>query len=120
MENLHIAIQIIIAIGVFNVWILRFSKPSIYRAADSINMETEFKAYGFNKMFMKIIGFSKLTLACLLIAGIWYPSLVNISAFLMGCLMVGAIGVHVKINDPLIKSLPAFTMLVLCSILMIL
>jgi len=34
----------------------------------------------------------------------------------MGCLMVGAIFVHTKINDPLIKSLPAFVMLILCSI----
>jgi hypothetical protein len=34
--------------------------------------------------------------------------------------MVGAIGVHLKINDPLIKSLPAFIMLLLCTILVIL
>ncbi|MFL2639287.1 MAG: DoxX family protein [Flavobacteriaceae bacterium] len=120
METLHIVIQSIIAIGIFNVWIFRFNKPSIYRAADAINMESEFKAYGFDKSFMNIIGFSKLSLACLLIAGIWFPNVVNPSAFLMGCLMIGAIGVHIKINDPLIKSLPAFTMLVLCSLLIIL
>ena len=120
MENLHIAIQIIIAIGIFNVWIFRFNRPSIYRAADSLNMESEFKAYGFKSFFMKIIGFSKLSLACLLLAGIWFPNLVDVSAFFMGCLMIGAIGAHVKINDPLIKSLPAFIILSLSSILIIL
>ena len=83
-------------------------------------MESEFKAYGFGDTFMKIIGFSKLSLACLLILGIWFPQVVDISAFLMGCLMIGAIGLHVKINDPLIKSLPAFLMLVLSTALIIL
>jgi hypothetical protein len=56
----------------------------------------------------------------LLILGIWFPSLIDISAFLMGCLMIGAIGFHIKINDPLIKSLPAFIMLTLSTILIIL
>ena len=120
MENIEVIIQVIIALGIFNVWIVRRKKPSVYRGGDANNMESEFKAYGFKDNFMKLIGFSKLLLACLLLAGIWFPFLVDPSAFLMGCLMVGAIGVHVKINDPLIKSLPAFTMLVLCSILMIL
>lgn len=120
MENIEIIIQIVIAIGIFNVWIVRIKKPSIYRGGNSESMESEFKAYGFNNSVMKIIGFSKLTLACLLILGIWYPDLVDISAFLMGCLMIGAIGVHIKINDPLIKSLPAFIMLILSTALIIL
>jgi len=120
MENIEILIQIVIALGIFNVWIVRFKKTSKYRGGDANNMKSEFKAYGFKDSFMKIIGFSKLLLACLLIAGIWIPFLVDPSAFLMGCLMVGAIGVHVKINDPLTKSLPAFIMLSLCAILIIL
>ena len=120
MENIKILIQVIIALGIFNVWIVRLNKPSFFRGGDSKNMESEFKAYGFKHSFMKIIGFSKLSLACFLVAGIWFPNLVDISAFLIGCLMIGAIGFHVKINDPLIKSLPAFIMLVLSSILIIL
>ena len=120
MENLHIAIQIIIAIGIFNVWVIKLNKSSIYRGGDSKNMESEFRAYCFKSFFMKIIGFLKLSLACLLVAGIWFPNLVDVSAFFMGCLMIGAIGAHVKINDSLIKSLPAFIILSLSSILIIL
>ena len=120
MENIQIIIQVIIAIGIFNVWIVRFRKPSIYRGGNSTSMESEFEAYGLSNTFMKIIGFSKLSLAVLLLFGIWFPQLVDISAFLMGCLMIGAIGLHVKINDPLIKSLPAFLMLVLSTALIIL
>ena len=105
MENIEIIIQIVIAIGIFNVWIVRLKKPSIYRGGNSESMESEFKAYGFNNSVMKIIGFSKLALACLLILGIWYPDLVDISAFLMGCLMIGAIGVHIKLTTIIYESL---------------
>ncbi len=120
MESIKILVQTIIALGIFNVWIIRLNKPSIYRGGDSKNMESEFKTYGFKNSFIKIIGFSKLFLACLLIVGIWFPNLVDASAFLIGCFMIGAIGAHIKINDPLIKSLPAFIMLILSSILIIL
>ena len=120
MENIKLIIHIVIAIGIFNVWLLNFKKPSKYRGGNSQNMTEEFTAYGFNNWFMKLIGLLKLSLASLLITGIWFPNLIDISAFLIGCLMIGAIGFHVKINDPLIKSLPAFIMLVLSSILIIL
>ena len=116
MEKIKLIIQIIIAVGIFNVWLLNFKSPSKYRGGNSQNMSDEFNAYGFKNWFMKLIGFLKLSLAGFLILGIWFPILIDISAFLMGCLMVGAIFVHTKINDPLIKSLPAFVMLILCSI----
>jgi hypothetical protein len=120
MENIEVIIQVIIALGIFNVWIIRRKKPSLYRGGDANNMESEFKAYGFKDSFMKFIGFSKLLLASLLLLGIWFPVLVDPSAFLMGCLMLGAIGVHIKINDSLIKSLPAFLMLCLSTAIIIL
>ena len=34
----------------------------------------------------------------------------------MAILMIGAIAMHIKVKDPLMKSLPAFTMLVLSVI----
>ena len=82
-------------------------------------MPDEFKAYGFESWFMKLIGFLKLSLATLLVLGIWIPSLISVCAFIIGLLMIGAIIVHNKINDPFIKSIPALTMLVLCSILIV-
>jgi len=120
MEKAKLIIQIIIAVGIFNVWLLNFKASSKYRGGDSQNMPDEFKAYGFKSWFMKLIGFLKLSLAVLLVVGIWFPILIDISAFMMGCLMIGAIFVHIKINDPIIKSIPAFLMLTLCSILIIL
>ena len=120
MEYAKPIIQLILALGIYNVWIINYTKGSKYRGGNSTNMSEEFQAYGFRSWFMKIVGFSKLTLATLLIAGIWFPYLINPSAFLIGTLMVGALFAHIKINDPFVKSIPALIMLILCSTLIIL
>ena len=120
MEYAKPIIQLILALGIYNVWIINYTKGSKYRGGNSTNMSEEFQAYGFRSWFMKIVGFSKLTLATLLIAGIWFPYLVEPSAFLIGTLMVGALFSHLKINDPFVKSIPALIMLILCSTLIIL
>ncbi|MBL6649829.1 MAG: DoxX family protein [Flavobacteriaceae bacterium] len=120
MENIKLIIQIIIALGIFNVWIVNYGKKSKYRGGNATNMSEEFETYGFKSWFMKLIGLTKLSLAVSLIAGIWYVDLIDISAFLIGTLMVGAIFSHAKINDPFIKSIPALIMLILCSVLIIL
>ena len=104
MENLKLVVQLIIALGIFNVWLINFSKPSKYRGGNAGNMSEEFETYGFNSWFMKLVGFLKLSMAVLLIAGIWYSNLVEYAAFVIGTLMVGAILAHTKINDPFIKS----------------
>jgi len=62
------------------------------------------------------VGFLKLLFATLLIVGIWYQPVVQTAATGMAVLMLGAISMHVKVKDPLKRSLPAFTMLVLSGI----
>ena len=119
MEWLHIVVQIIIAVSIFNVWILRFGKSTNWRAGNTQNMKEEFEAYGLPLWFMKLIGFLKLLLAALLIAGIWLPGLVNPAATGMAILMLGAIVMHFKVKDPTLKSLPALTFLVLSLILVL-
>ncbi|MFN3693603.1 MAG: DoxX family protein [Ignavibacterium sp.] len=80
-------------------------------------MKEEFEAYGLPEWFMKLIGFLKLTLAALLIVGIFVPDLVKPAAIGMAILMLGAISMHIKVKDSLIKSFPAFSFLVLSLIL---
>lgn len=113
MEWIKIAIQIIIAASIFNVWILRFGKPTSWRGGTAKSMKEEFEAYGLPVWFMKLIGFLKLTLAALLIAGIWVQGLIIPAAIGMAVLMFGAIIMHIKVKDSLIKSFPAFGFLVL-------
>jgi len=117
MEWMRIAIQAIIAVSIFNVWILRVGKPTSWRGGTAKSMKEEFEAYGLPLWFMKSIGVIKLTLASLLIAGIFLPVLVKPAAIGMAVLMLGAIVMHVKVNDAPIKSLPASTFLVLSLLL---
>jgi hypothetical protein len=119
MENLKIAFQIIIALSIYNVWIIRTSKATIWRGADAKNMKEEFEAYGLSSSFMKLIGLLKISLATLLIAGIYFKNLAQIGAIGIAILMLGAIVMHIKIKDSPKKSIPAFSFLVL-SLLVIL
>ena len=80
------------------------------------NMREEFAVYGLPEWFMKLVGFFKLLLATMLIAGIWLPVLTKPAALGMVILMLGAVLMHFKVKDPLKKSLPAFTLLTLSSI----
>ena len=114
METLVIIIQIIIAIGIFNVWILRYSKESPWRGGSARNMKEEFRIYGLPEWFMWLIGFLKLLLASLLVVSIWFPVLKNPAAIGIAILMLGAIIMHFKVKDPLKKSLPAVFMLLFC------
>ena len=117
METIKIIIQIAISFTIFNVWIFRFSKPTKWRGKDAQNMNEEFNLYGLNSSFLKLVGFLKLSLAVLLIVGIFIPEIVIPTSIGMAVLMSGAISMHIKVQDPIIKSLPAFTMLMLSIIL---
>ena len=45
MENLKLIVQLIIALGIFNVWLINFGKPSKYRGGNAGNMSEEFGTY---------------------------------------------------------------------------
>lgn len=111
-----LVIQVIIALGIYNVWLLRFGKATEWRGGTAKDMKEEFEVYGLPSWFVGLVGFLKLLFATLLIVGIWYQPVVRPAAIGMAVLMLGAISMHVKVDDPLVRSLPAFTMLVLCGI----
>ena len=113
MEPLVIVFQVIIALGIFNVWVIRYGKETSWRGGEAKNMKEEFAAYGLPSEFMVMIGAAKILLAICLVLGIWLPILVKPAATAMALLMLGAVFMHVKVKDPLQKSLPAFSMLVL-------
>jgi uncharacterized membrane protein YphA (DoxX/SURF4 family) len=116
METVMIIVQLVIALGIFNVWLLRFGQATGWRGGSAQNMKEEFRAYGLPDGSVYVVGFLKLLLAVLLVAGIWFPTVTRPAAIGMAVLMLGAIAMHVKVKDPLKKSLPAFTMLVLSLI----
>ena len=113
IEYVKVAAQIVIAISIYNVWFFRFNKPTKYRGSDAKSMKDEFASYGLPNYFVWVIGFSKVTLATLLLIGIYINSLVFPASIGMALLMVGAISMHVKVKDDIIKSLPATIFLIL-------
>lgn len=82
-----------------------------------MNMKEEFQVYGLPQWFMYMIGFLKITLALLLLIGLVVPFVVPYAALGMSGLMVGAVSMHIKIKDPLIKAMPALGMLAMSAIL---
>ena len=116
MEQLKVLCQLIIALGIFNVWVLRFGKETVWRGGTAKNMREEFEAYGLPLGFMITVGLLKITLAMLLLVGIWIPVVTRFAGFGMAILMSGAVGMHLRINDPIKKSLPAMSMLALSLI----
>jgi hypothetical protein len=77
-------------------------------------MSEEFVSYGLPQVAVYIVGFLKIASAIGLITGIFQPSLITPSAILLAALMLGALGMHLKIKDPFKKSIPALAMLTLC------
>ena len=114
MRTVLVTLQIAAALGLLNVWLLRFNRRTAYRGGDAASMPQEFASYGLPAWFAYVIGSLKIGAALALIAGIWIPTLVLPAAALVSILMLGALAMHIKIADPLKKSLPALGMLALC------
>jgi hypothetical protein len=100
MANFITLLQIIIGISVFYVWTFRYD-----------NVVKEFKQFGLNDLIRNIVGASKISAATLLIAGIWFPSLIAGSALLMSFFMLSAQFFHFKNGSAWSKRLPSLLFL---------
>jgi len=114
MRMLMPLLQVIVALGLLNVWLVRASRSTTYRGGSAKTMAEEFAAYGLPDWMRKLVGMLKIGAAIALIVGIWVPVLVAPTALLVSVLMLGALAMHVKIGDSIRKSVPAFLVLALC------
>ena len=110
-------LQVLIALGLLNVWLVRARHATKYRGAGAQNMKEEFTAYGLPVWFMYVIGFFKIVIALVMLLMLFMPYLMYPIGFpaliLLSVLMLGAISMHIKVKDPLVKALPAVSMLVM-------
>ncbi len=104
MENLLSLAQMVLALSVAYVWIFRYD-----------NVVKEFRQFGLNDLTRNFVGATKIALATLLAAGIWYPPLVQIPSVLMGLFMISAQYFHLKIKNPFIKHIPSLILLIFCA-----
>ena len=102
---------------VFNVWLLNMDQTSPYRGADATSLQAEFLAYGLSENIFYLIGGIKLMAALALFFGLRFKRTVVPAAQIIAILMLGAITMHFKVADPLLKSLPAIGMLGMCLII---
>ena len=104
------------ALWILNVWFNRFNKDTGYRGGDATNMVEEFEEYGLSKNTMYAVGAAKVGLASLMLLGHKHPTLVRPASAGLAAFMLGAIGMHVKVGDPIKRSLPAITILSLSAV----
>lgn len=119
MDTLQIIFQLIIPLGILNVWFVRPKQQTAYRGGNASTLKEEFAAYGLSEGAFFTIGTLKVGSAILLLLGFLLPILVFPSALLMALLMLGAVLMHAKVRDPAIRYLPASLMLVMSVCLLV-
>lgn len=102
MHTVAICAQIVIALSIAFVWIVRL--PNIVK---------EFHEYGIPDLVRNTVGAAKFCLATLLITGIWYPALVPAAALLMALLMFCAQIAHFRARHPWQSYMPSLGLLLL-------
>ena len=113
-----VILQLIISIGLINVWLLRFNKATEYRGGNAKNMNEEFMAYGLPEWSMYLVGFLKVAIAIMLIVSIWIEELLFYNLIVLAALMIAAVFMHLKVKDPIKKSYPALSILFMIALIM--
>lgn len=116
--TLIMILQLVIAIGLINVWLLRFNKATEYRGGDAKNMKEEFIAYGLPVWLMYLVGAMKIAIAIMLILSFWVEQLLLYNLIALASLMIAALMMHVKVKDPIKKSYPALSILFMIALIM--
>ena len=112
-------LQVILALGLLNVWLVRRNMRTAYRGGAAKNLVEEFAVYGLSPFFCYAIGALKVGCAILLLLGLKFTALVAPAAALLSALMLGAVLMHAKVGDPIKKAIPASIMLIMSSVTLI-
>jgi hypothetical protein len=111
MDILRIVLQVVVGLGILNVWLIRANWATGYRGGDAKTLKEKFATYGLPPWFFYLIGTLKVLCALALLAGIWFPPLATLGGAGLAVLMAGAFSMHLKVKDPFSKSIPALAML---------
>ena len=103
MEKLLIVSQITVATSVIFVWVFRRK-----------NIIIEFEEYGISDTIRDIVGAVKISLATILILGIWHKEFLILSSLSMAFLMICAQYYHFKVRNKFKKFVPSLALLLLC------
>ena len=103
------------ALWILHVWFHRFDKDTGYRGGDATNMKEEFEEYGLSENAMYAVGAAKVSLAGLMLAGDAAPRVARPASIGLAAFMLGAIGMHIRVGDPVKRYLPALSVFTLAT-----
>ena len=115
MPYLRLFLQLTVALGILNVWLLRSGQATPFRGGDAKTLSEEFAAYRLPSWFMCLVGVLKVGLALALLSALWLHRLAQPAAIALGLLMLGAFIMHLKVQDPVKKALPSIAVLAMCA-----
>lgn len=116
METVARVLEVIVGLGLLNVWLVRARSATGYRGGSAKTLREEFAAYGLPAAVFYVVGTLKVSAGVILVAAQFLPLAMpaRIAAIVVAGLMVGALMMHIKVKDSMIKSVPAALMLVMC------
>lgn len=120
MHIFRTILQVVVGLGILNVWLLRANRSTGFRGGDSKSLKEEFATYGLPEAVFYAVGALKITLALALLLGVWIPALTLPAASGMTLLMMGAFSMHLKIKDPFRKTWPSLAMLAMSLLIALL
>lgn len=113
VDYISIILKIIVGLSILNVWLIQPNKATKWRGGNADTIIKEFKVYGLSKQLCYFIGFLKVSFALILLASIQFEKITLIGSLGLAVLLLGSISMHLKVNDKLIKSFPAFLFLMM-------
>ena len=84
-------LQAVVSITLLWVWLFRFGRPTSFRGGRAKNLQEEFFVYGLPEWSFWAVGFSKVLLSLVLLAGIYFDELVKPTAFVLAVFMLAAV-----------------------------
>ena len=118
-RTLASVLQLLIGVTLLNVWLLRAGNSTAYRGGSAQSLKQEFAGYGLPPAMFYIVGALKVVSGIILLAGLWLHLPVALATMVVAALMIGAIAMHIRMKDPLRKSVPAAALLAMCAALLL-
>lgn len=120
LELLTRVLEVVVGLGLLNVWLLRARSATSYRGGDAKTLRQEFAAYGLPVSAFYVVGTLKVAAGLILLSALFLPMPARLAATVVAGLMVGALAMHIKVKDPASKSVPAALMLAMCVAIVVL
>ncbi len=101
-------LQIITATSILFVWIVRYE-----------NIIEEFQQYQLPVWLRDLVGILKISLAIMLLVGIYNENFKILGSLGLIVLMFAALFTHIKVKNPFFKALPSLTLLTFSALILL-